>query len=122
MLASSLVYAKAPLTFYSIFLQSVKRPDELPDQKVDAAVVQDLSGELVGWVHPARRLGLEDSVIERIQIDYPRDVREQCYQMLKTWVQQHWSTATYQTLGHVLLTEAANVYPKYVEIVSRRCS
>ena len=97
-------------------------PDELPDQKVDAAVVRDLSGELTGWVLPARHLGLEDSVIERIQIDYPGDVREQCYQMLRTWVQQHSPTATYQTLGHVLLTEATNVYPRYVEIVSRHCS
>jgi hypothetical protein len=102
--------------------QNVKEPNELPCEKVDRAVIRDLSQVLVLWTWPARSLGLEDSDIATIQLDNPGDTREQSYKMLHTWVQRCGQSATYQTLGRVLLTEASGVYPRYVEIVSKYCS
>ena len=105
-----------------LLFQNVREPDELPCEKVDRAVIRDLSQVLLSWVWPARSLGLDESDIDTIQLDNPGDTREQSYKMLHTWVQRCGQSATYQTLGRVLLTEASDVYPRYVEIVSKHCS
>ena len=99
----------------------MKQPEELPCQRVDRAVIRDLSQDLLSWVWPARSLGLDDSDIQRIKLDNAGDTREQSYQMLSVWLQRYPCDATYQTLGHVLLTEASSVYPRYVDIVSKHC-
>ncbi|XP_078366715.1 uncharacterized protein LOC144650828 isoform X2 [Oculina patagonica] len=58
----------------------------------------DLSGD---WKKLARVLGLAD-VVERIGEDYKRNVFEQAYRMLRTWMQRNGSLATYQVLGEAL--------------------
>ena len=80
--------------------------------------MRDLSQELPKWEFPARALCLKEAEIEHIKADHPNDNREQCYQMLLKWEQSNAQNATYQALGRALLTEARDVYPKYVQIVS----
>lgn len=102
----------------SILLQEVTSPTDLPRQRVDNTVIRHLSQELPLWKFPARALGLADSDIEHIRLDNQCDTREQCYKMLQLWLQRYCQHATYQTLGMALQSEARDVYPKYVNIVS----
>ena len=106
------------LVVFSFPPQSVMSPNELPCQQVDNAVIRNLSQELASWKFPARALGLQEAEIDLIRLDNQCDTREQCYKMLQLWVQRYWQNATYQTLGRALQSEARDVYPKYVDIVS----
>lgn len=76
-----------------------------------------LSQRLVKWKFFARHLQLKDHVIDRIEVDNPGDVREQCYNALHAWQQEMGKACSYQTLGKVILESERNrgLYTGFVE-------
>ena len=56
------------------------------------------------WKNVARRLSVDDEVIERIKND-EKGVNEQAYQMLTSWIQSQYDAATVGRLCEALMRE-----------------
>ena len=69
---------------------------------VSDRVAQNLARRTPKWKFLARDLKLQDHEIESISGNYPQDVEEQCYQMLKKWKQMNGNNADCATLGEAL--------------------
>lgn len=67
-----------------------------------------LSSHLVRWKFFARHLGLGEHDIDRIELDNPKDIQEQCYQMLRTFGQQQPQSCTYRRIGEALWESEKN--------------
>ena len=72
--------------------------------------------KVTDWKFLARRLGLENNVITRIETDNQGD-REQCYQMFMRWKAMNAENYTYRVLGSALLKESQALYIEYVNEV-----
>lgn len=74
---------------------------------------------MTSWKFVARRLGLSECDISRIEKDNPNQTREQCYQMLIEWKSKYPENDTYQVLGKVLNEESPKLFQDYVEEVKK---
>ena len=77
-----------------------------------------LADEVTKWKFIGRRLGLEETVLTRIESQDPKDVREQCYQMFQQWKSADPKNFTYIVLGDALRKESLELFNDYVEKVS----
>ena len=67
-----------------------------------------LSNEVVQWKFLGRYLDVDEGTIERITLEHQNNIREQCFQMLKVFVQQQGNEATCRKLGETLLQSEKN--------------
>ena len=79
-------------------------PTTLPPQ----ALLLWLSEHVVQWKFLGRHLDIQEPVLERISLENPLDIREQCYQMLKAFSMQGGTQSTCQRLGEALLQSERN--------------
>ena len=92
-------------------------PSVLPDKEPSPSVILWLSDKIVRWKFIGRFLGLENHVLDRIEVENQGDVTEQCYRMLDTWRVQRSSPYSYRMLGEQLLKSEGNraLYPEFVK-------
>ena len=78
-----------------------------------------LADSLVGWPFIARNLGFKEPTIERIKEENPRNISEQCYQMLNKWYRERPSELSCKKLGQALFDSERNrlLYPVFVQRV-----
>ena len=63
---------------------------------------------MVQWKFLGRYLDVEENVIERISLENPLDIREQCYKMLQAFSMRGGSESTCQRLGRALSESEKN--------------
>ena len=78
-----------------------------------------LTEKVQRWKFLARRLGLQESDVSRIESDHPQDTREQCYQMFLRLRAVDPENYTYPVLGEALRKESQELYNDYVKEVHR---
>ena len=83
-------------------------PNTLPLTPPPRGLLLWLSGEVVYWKFLGRYLDVEESTIERIALENPNNIREQCFQMLKTFEVQQGEKCTCRQLGKALLESGKN--------------
>ena len=83
-------------------------PSVLPLTPPPAGLLLWLSDEVIKWKFLGRYLGMEESTIERIDLENPQNIREQCYQMLTTFARQQGTACTCRRLGEALLQSEKN--------------
>lgn len=76
--------------------QTPERKPDLPNNILDF-VAQMITND---WKRLSRKLGLEEHIIEQIELDYPR-TNEKCYQSLLRWKKDN-DTVTLETLKSAL--------------------
>jgi hypothetical protein len=89
---------------------------ELPNKTCKNDAILWLVEKVSYWKFLARRLGLENNEIARIETDNTQD-RERCYQMFMRWKDVHAENYTYRVLGAALLKESQALYIEYVKEV-----
>ncbi|PIK55871.1 IMD-like protein [Apostichopus japonicus] len=84
---------------------AVKQLLENIDRKVRTESLRDLSGKIPReWKKVGRKLGLDDSYLDKLEIEYTnKEHEESVYQMLLAWKQRNGSKATYRVLGEALI-------------------
>lgn len=95
-------------------------PSSLPLKVPDRRIYLWLSSEIMSWKFIARPLGIQESEIERIEIDH-RGLDEHRFQMFQTWERRYYHDCNYQKLGAVLLNSENNrrLYDEYVTRVKK---
>ena len=83
-------------------------PGALPLTPPPPGLLLWLSDEVVQWKFLGRYLGMEEPTIERIALEDPNNIREQCFQMLKTFERQQGAECTCRRLGEALLQSEKN--------------
>lgn len=90
-------------------------PSSLPLTAPPQQLLLWLSDEVVQWKFLGRYLNVDETTIERIALENPNNIREQCFQMLKTYKSQQGEKCTCRQLGEALLESEKNrhLYSKF---------
>lgn len=90
-------------------------PSSLPLTLPPQQLLLWLSNEVVQWKFLARYLEVDETTIDRITLENPNDIREQCFKMLKAFESQQGEKCTCRRLGEALLESEKNkpLYSKF---------
>lgn len=90
-------------------------PSSLPLTAPPQELLLWLSDEVVQWKFLGRYLDVDETTIERIALENPNNIREQCFQMLKAFKNEQGENCTCRRLGEALLESGKNrhLYSKF---------
>lgn len=88
---------------------------QLPQKPCNKKTLLWLTTEVMNWKCIARELGLSDSMISRIEKDYPNDCQEQCYQMFRQWKLRYPENDTCEALGNALRKKDPELFERFVK-------
>lgn len=82
-----------------------------------------LSGKVVQWKFMGRKLKVDEFQLQRIDIENPRDISEQIYQMLDKWIANSTrEEANYHTLADAVeVAEGKAMKEEFVKFVIDNC-
>ena len=78
-----------------------------------------LTQRVTNWKFIARWLELPESEVTRIETDYQKEDREQCYQMFMKWKTVDPDNYNYVVLGEALKKENRELYNEYLKEVQQ---
>lgn len=100
-----------------------QRALNLSKEHVSIQAMLWLSGKAVHWKFLGRKLSVDDFQLQRIEIENPRDISEQIYQMLDKWMANStFEDANYDTLVRAVeFAEGKAVKEEFLEFVINNC-